>query len=410
MTMPTIVACPKCRASLKLAAGPSPASKKIRCPKCKDVFVPGAKKPAPAKSATVPTKANCPGCSTVLKVPANFPAGKKLKCPKCARTFEPGKKAIPAATGARTNGKPSLKQAGLAKSPAKAPPKSAPVKPVAPAAKRPAAKDKASPPAVSAKLKAAPPAPAKPKLPPSRLAPPPEPEPNFDDLDFETDLLKEEPQQQDLEHEVAPELERDLDHEHDVETNGRPMAAPPAPAKPKPAPAKKGAEADEYDEDEKKRQKRLLIIAIVLFVTSIGGYFLFFRGPSGPVRVPVYPVEGSVAYRGKPAVEAVITLIPEKQEKGQPYYAPRGEVGEDGSFKLTTYTLNDGAPAGKYKVTILWAPKSEAARVAAGLSRKAKADEEEKDVFDGKYANPDASTLTAEIKADTNKLEPFNLK
>src|SRR5579884_3992350 len=52
--MATLVTCPECDTNLKLAAEPTPG-KKVKCPKCETVFVPGAgeerrlsaRKPAP---------------------------------------------------------------------------------------------------------------------------------------------------------------------------------------------------------------------------------------------------------------------------------------------------------------------------------------------------------------------------
>src|SRR4051812_33362652 len=94
----TTVACPSCKASLKVGA--SQAGKKIRCSKCKKVFTPGAaaKKPAAPAAAAAP-KVACPGCKTVLKVPASFPPGKKIKCPKCAKAFAPASKPAAAKVG-----------------------------------------------------------------------------------------------------------------------------------------------------------------------------------------------------------------------------------------------------------------------------------------------------------------------
>ncbi|MGF1580902.1 MAG: metallophosphoesterase family protein [Gemmataceae bacterium] len=67
-------------------------------------------------------------------------------------------------------------------------------------------------------------------------------------------------------------------------------------------------------------------------------------------RLKTYPVTGKIYYRGTPAVNAEINL--RALEKMPGYVRPTARVKADGSFQLTTYTLNDGAPKGKYAVSI----------------------------------------------------------
>src|SRR5262245_11865951 len=75
---------------------------------------------------------------------------------------------------------------------------------------------------------------------------------------------------------------------------------------------------------------------------------------SGSERVPVFPVRGQVFYQSKPAVGAVVILNPQDASLGERLpMRPNGKVEADGSFQITTYETNDGAPAGEYKVTIL---------------------------------------------------------
>jgi hypothetical protein len=77
---------------------------------------------------------------------------------------------------------------------------------------------------------------------------------------------------------------------------------------------------------------------------------------------------------------------------------PRGKVGADGKFALTTYDGNDGAPAGEYKVTVeLWL--SSGRDDAAPTNR-----------LPIRYANPDTSGLTATVNAGATELQPFALK
>jgi len=80
---------------------------------------------------------------------------------------------------------------------------------------------------------------------------------------------------------------------------------------------------------------------------------LLLAGCSG-VKEPLYPVHGKVLdARDKPATGALVIFHPvDRDEIRVP--KPVGRVAEDGEFRLTTYTEEDGAPSGEYAVTILW--------------------------------------------------------
>jgi hypothetical protein len=52
-------------------------------------------------------------------------------------------------------------------------------------------------------------------------------------------------------------------------------------------------------------------------------------------RLPVYPVRGQVFYQGRPAAGALVRLHPLPPTPAPPFL-PRGLVGADGSFTLTT--------------------------------------------------------------------------
>ena len=73
----------------------------------------------------------------------------------------------------------------------------------------------------------------------------------------------------------------------------------------------------------------------------------------GPSRVPVFPVQGTIAYQGKPAAGAIVILHPQG-ESTKTHMKARGKSDVDGMFRLTTYDLEDGAPAGDYIVTLYW--------------------------------------------------------
>jgi len=111
-------------------------------------------------------------------------------------------------------------------------------------------------------------------------------------------------------------------------------------------------------------------------------------------RVPVYPVRGHVFVGQKPATKALVVFHPVGADDPQAL-RPYGHVGTDGTFRLTTYEADDGAPAGEYLVSVVW--------LAPGGG------EDPPDQLKGRYRNPSASSLKATILAQTNEMAPFRL-
>ncbi len=133
----------------------------------------------------------------------------------------------------------------------------------------------------------------------------------------------------------------------------------------------------------------------------------------------LYPVRGKVTYRAQPAEGAIVTLMADGEapltKQGSPI-VPMGIAGEDGTFKINSTGLGEGAPAGKYKVLITWRPSSKIAAAKPLLARKKKSSDYNPndlmpaDAFDGRYSNPGKPLFTAEVKAEPNELPPFDLK
>src|SRR5690606_5861700 len=64
--------------------------------------------------------------------------------------------------------------------------------------------------------------------------------------------------------------------------------------------------------------------------------------------VPVYPVSGKVTYQGQPVSGADITFHHESTDR-----SAFGRTNDEGEYKLTTFSSNDGAVEGKHGVTIV---------------------------------------------------------
>jgi hypothetical protein len=84
---------------------------------------------------------------------------------------------------------------------------------------------------------------------------------------------------------------------------------------------------------------------IVLLATGLSG--------CGKKGVPLYPAKGSVTIGGRPAGKVMVLLVSTDANVGPEATRPYATTAEDGSFQLTTKALNDGAPAGEYKVQLL---------------------------------------------------------
>ena len=123
------------------------------------------------------------------------------------------------------------------------------------------------------------------------------------------------------------------------------------------------------------------------------------KGSDSPAT---YAVHGTATYQNKPMQDARITLVPISGPAKEKNALPRGTVDEQGNFTLSTYTAGDGAPAGNYKVVILW-PKD-----ASGVTISPN---ESNDRLGDRYSNVIKSTIEVTIEAkDDNTLPPIELR
>lgn len=75
-------------------------------------------------------------------------------------------------------------------------------------------------------------------------------------------------------------------------------------------------------------------------------------GDSGPPKLTVYPVKGTLSLDGKPLANMALQLQPIDNNPNDPKPPVHATVGQDGSFALSTYKAGDGAPEGSYEVTL----------------------------------------------------------
>ena len=77
-------------------------------------------------------------------------------------------------------------------------------------------------------------------------------------------------------------------------------------------------------------------------------------GCEGDWRAETHPASGSISINGEPPVGALVHLDPVGSKVDERNSRPWGKVREDGSYTLTTYERDDGAPAGRYRLTVVW--------------------------------------------------------
>ena len=116
-------------------------------------------------------------------------------------------------------------------------------------------------------------------------------------------------------------------------------------------------------------------------------------------KLELFPVSGRVTLRGEPLDRAELCFFG-LDEALQVPHAPFPEAVTDanGEFTLVSYESDAGAPAGKYRVTLVCRHSESADPEARDMAR---------DLFGGKYESPDESPLIVEIAAGENRLTDF---
>jgi len=134
---------------------------------------------------------------------------------------------------------------------------------------------------------------------------------------------------------------------------------------------------------------------ILLVVASLGGL----SGCSHPKGPECVPVSGKISYKGKPLAEAMIVLHPlDGNVEGN--HKPIARSAADGTFSLTTFKSNDGAPPGRYAITVeLRAPQMVGEEVVRNGEN----------LLPVKYSKPETSGLRVAVEQGSNEVPPINL-
>lgn len=115
-------------------------------------------------------------------------------------------------------------------------------------------------------------------------------------------------------------------------------------------------------------------------------------------RVPVYPVKGKVSVKGEVPDGALIVFYPVKAG-GDTELRPSAKVKPDGSFSLTTYDAEDGAPSGDYVATIQWNK----------IIKRGNDYKQGPDLIPKTYASRENSVWKVSVAEAPNELEPLTI-
>jgi hypothetical protein len=112
-------------------------------------------------------------------------------------------------------------------------------------------------------------------------------------------------------------------------------------------------------------------------------------------QAETHPASGHVIVNGKPPTGALVHLYPAGERVDKRNSTPWGKVQPDGTFNLTTYQPDDGAPVGEYFFTIVWPEDSSKPSLFDRLGRK--------------YAKPEQSKWRVSVLEGDNKLPPIEI-
>lgn len=127
------------------------------------------------------------------------------------------------------------------------------------------------------------------------------------------------------------------------------------------------------------------------------GPFMIGCGTSGPATAPV---SGTVTYKGKPVPNAHVSFVPSDGSSR----AAAGLTDSNGRFTLGTFSTNDGAIVGQYKVGVIAHGPDRPAMPGEGSGMPG-------ETMPGpptipmKYFTPETSGLTQEVKSGRNTVE-----
>jgi hypothetical protein len=114
---------------------------------------------------------------------------------------------------------------------------------------------------------------------------------------------------------------------------------------------------------------------------------------------PRFPVRGQVLQAGKPIADAIVTLHPSSSSPDLTQ-RPIAYSDAEGRFSMTTFETGDGAPTGKYAITVEWrAPRTVGEEVIR----------DGRNLLPPRYSEPETSKLNVNVTEGDNEIPPIDI-
>lgn len=131
---------------------------------------------------------------------------------------------------------------------------------------------------------------------------------------------------------------------------------------------------------------------------AIGAIVLLAAGCQDSHLPKTAPVSGVVTFRGKPLANAEVVFFPEGDAR-----SASGRTDANGRYELMTFSIDDGAIPGKYRITVV--ARGPARPVAPGEGSGMPGEMSPGELITpAKYAAPETSELTHEVVSGRNEV------
>jgi hypothetical protein len=136
----------------------------------------------------------------------------------------------------------------------------------------------------------------------------------------------------------------------------------------------------------------------------------------GSDRLEVSPVRGRVLFKGQGVPRAAVIFFPQGEAaEAVGKIRPFAYADDDGNFQMKTYVDGDGAPPGRYRVSIIAASSAGSGgsgrRIKDGMGQTAPGGRRVQipPAVTEKFANVDSAGIEVTIEEGENNLSPFEL-
>ena len=128
-------------------------------------------------------------------------------------------------------------------------------------------------------------------------------------------------------------------------------------------------------------------------------------------RFATVPAFGRVTVANQPQGGIVLQLVPQMDNPIHDTRLRPGAVSKnDGTFELTTYSLGDGAPPGKYHMILFWPPSEEPGAFSPERTSSSTDYKGPPDRLEGKYFDADLSSWEVIVTSQKTDIGTFDIE